>query len=201
MSKVVSVGILALQGDFLEHAEILKELNATPVYIKKHSDLEKVDALIIPGGESTTIGKLIEYKNLGPHIQRFVDEGKPVMGTCAGAIILAKEVRDRVVGITNQFTLKLMDISILRNAFGRQRESFETTLWIDGLGEVRAAFIRAPAILNAWNNAKIIGYVEHPAIGKAGAAAIQNNMLALTFHPEITQEKKVYSYFLNLIKK
>lgn len=116
---MVRVGILALQGDFLEHFEVLRDLGVEAIYVRKPRDLENVDALIIPGGESTTIGSLIQYAGLAPAITRFAEEGKPILGTCAGAILLAKKVIDRVVGETGQFTLGLMNIAVVRNAFGR----------------------------------------------------------------------------------
>ena len=198
---MVRVGILALQGDFLEHFEILRDLGVEAVYIKKPRDLEHIDALIIPGGESTTIGSLIQYAGLAPAITRFAEEGKPILGTCAGAILLAKKVVDRVVGETGQFTLGLMNIAVVRNAFGRQNQSFEATVSIEGIGEVRVAFIRAPIISDAWSPAKIIGYVNHPVLGKVGAAAVQSNLMALTFHPEITGDKKIYEHLITLAKK
>jgi len=198
---VVRVGILALQGDFLEHFEILRDMGVEAVYVKKPKDLENIDALIIPGGESTTIGSLIQYAGLAPAITRFAEEGKPILGTCAGAILLAKKVVDRVVGETGQFTLGLMNIAVVRNAFGRQNQSFEAVVSIEGVGEVRAAFIRAPIISDAWPPAKIIGYVNHPVLGKVGAAAIQGNLMAITFHPEITGDKKIYEYLITLAKK
>ncbi len=198
---MVRVGILALQGDFLEHFEVLRDLGVEAVYVKKPKDLENIDVLIIPGGESTTIGSLIQYAGLAPAITRFAEEGKPILGTCAGAILLAKKVVDRVVGETGQFTLGLMNIAVVRNAFGRQNQSFEAVVSIEGVGEVRVAFIRAPVISEAWPPTKIIGYVNHPALGKVGAAAVQNNLMALTFHPEITGDKKIYEYLITLAKK
>lgn len=199
---MVKVGVLALQGDFLEHMQILKELpNVEVLPAKNPKDFDKLDAIIIPGGESTTIGFLLRAKGLDNIIVDFVENGGAIMGTCAGAILLAKNVRDRVVGDTNQYTLKLMNISIVRNAFGRQKDSFITKVLVEGVGEVEAAFIRAPAIVEAWGNAKIIAYIEHPATGKVGAAAIEKNMLALTFHPEITGSKAIYNYFLSIARR
>lgn len=198
---MIKVGILALQGDFLEHAEILRELGVEVVYVKKQSDLNNIDALIIPGGESTTIGSLLVQRGLAEPIVKLAEKGTPIMGTCAGAILLAKRVVDRVVGDTGQFTLGLMDIGVVRNIFGRQRNSFVAEINLEGIGTVKAAFIRAPGIVEAWGSAKIVGYLEHPVVGKVGAAAVQNNMLALTFHPEITSEKRVYQYLLTRIAK
>ncbi|MEM3982783.1 MAG: pyridoxal 5'-phosphate synthase glutaminase subunit PdxT [Thermofilum sp.] len=195
------MGVLALQGDFLEHLEILRELGLETKIVKKPEDLSAVNALIIPGGESTTIGSLLAIKGLGEHLAKHIENGLPVMGTCAGAILLARKVVDRVVGETNQYTLRVMNVGIVRNIFGRQRNSFITNVEVENVGVVRAAFIRAPGIVEAWAPARITGYVEHPAVGRVGAVAEQNNMLALTFHPEITGDKKIYQYFVSKIKR
>ena len=195
------VGIVAVQGDFLEHYELLREIGVEAVYVKKPSDLDNLDALVIPGGESTTIGSLVLYRGLAPAIKKFAEEGKPIMGTCAGAILLAKRVVDRVVGETGQFTLGLMNISVVRNAFGRQVNSFETLVRVEGIGEVRGVFIRAPAIVEAWPPARITGYVEHPVTGRVGAVAVQENMLAVTFHPELAGERRFYEYLISLAKR
>jgi 5'-phosphate synthase pdxT subunit len=197
----VKIGVLALQGDHLEHAQLLKELGVEAVYVKRSEQLREVKALIIPGGESTTIGNLIPQMGLSQAIVEYAEEGNPVLGTCAGAIILAKKVIDRVVGETGQFTLGLMNIAVTRNAFGRQNESFEATVYVEGIGEVRAAFIRAPVISDAWSPAKITGYIDHPAIGRVGVAAEQGSLIAISFHPEITGDKKIYEYLISLAKK
>jgi len=197
----VKIGILALQGDYLEHAQLLKELGVEAVYVKRSEQLREIKALIIPGGESTTIGNLISQMGLSQAIVEYAEEGNPVLGTCAGAIILAKKVIDRVVGETGQFTLGLMNVAVTRNAFGRQNESFEATVYIEDLGDVRAAFIRAPVISDAWSPAKITGYIDHPAIGRVGVAAKQGSLIAISFHPEITGDKKMYEYLISLAKK
>ena len=197
----MKIGILALQGDYLEHAQLLKELGVEAVYVKRSEQLREIKALIIPGGESTTIGNLISQMGLSQAIVEYAEEGNPVLGTCAGAIILAKKVIDRVVGETGQFTLGLMNVAVTRNAFGRQNESFEATVYIEDLGDVRAAFIRAPVISDAWSPAKITGYIDHPAIGRVGVAAKQGSLIAISFHPEITGDKKMYEYLISLAKK
>jgi 5'-phosphate synthase pdxT subunit len=196
------VGVLALQGDFLEHIQLLREINnVEPVAVRKIDDLNSIDALIIPGGESTTIGTLTAIRGLADKIKFLAEGGLPVMGTCAGAILLAKDVSDRVMGPTGQFTLKLMNIEVIRNAFGRQRDSFIADVDVEGIGKVKAAFIRAPGIRSAQSPAKITGYIDHPSTGRVGVAAEQGNLFALTFHPEITSEKKIYNYFLKYIKR
>jgi 5'-phosphate synthase pdxT subunit len=196
----VKIGVLALQGDYLEHAQLLKELGVEAVYVKRSEQLREIKALIIPGGESTTIGNLISQMGLSQAIVEYAEEGNPVLGTCAGAIILAKKVIDRVVGETGQFTLGLMNMAVTRNAFGRQNESFEATVYIEDIGEVRAAFIRAPVISDAWSPAKITGYIDHPAMGRVGVAAKQGSLIAISFHPEITGDKKIYEYLISLAK-
>ncbi|ADG90297.1 pyridoxal 5'-phosphate synthase glutaminase subunit PdxT [Thermosphaera aggregans] len=197
----MKIGVLALQGDYLEHAQLLKELGVEAVYVKRSEQLREIKALIIPGGESTTIGNLISQMGLSQAIVKYAEEGNPVLGTCAGAIILAKKVIDRVVGETGQFTLGLMNIAVTRNAFGRQNESFEATVYVEDIGEVRAAFIRAPVISDAWSPAKITGYIDHPAIGRVGVAAKQGSLIAISFHPEITGDKQIYEYLISLAKK
>jgi 5'-phosphate synthase pdxT subunit len=197
----VKIGVLALQGDYLEHAQLLKELGVEAVYVKRSEQLREIKALIIPGGESTTIGNLISQMGLSQAIVKYAEEGNPVLGTCAGAIILAKKVIDKVVGKTGQSTLGLMNVAVTRNAFGRQNESFEATVYVEDIGEVRAAFIRAPVISDAWSPAKITGYIDHPAIGRVGVAAKQGSLIAISFHPEITGDKKMYEYLISLAKK
>lgn len=197
----MKIGVLALQGDYLEHAQLLKELGVEAVYIKRSEQLREVKALIIPGGESTTIGNLISQKGLSQAIMKYAEEGNPVVGTCAGAIILAKKVVDRAVGETGQPTLGLMNIAVTRNAFGRQNESFEATVYVEDIGEVRAAFIRAPVISDAWSPARITGYIDHPAIGRVGVAAKQGSLIVVSFHPEITGDMKIYEYIISLVKK
>lgn len=198
---MVRVGVLALQGDFLEHIQILHEIGVKAVAVKKTSDLTAVDSLIVPGGESTTIGNLLRDRGLGDRILDLVEGGLPVMGTCAGAVLLAKKVVDRVVGETGQYILGVMNIEVIRNAFGRQRDSFIADIELEEVGSVRVAFIRAPVIENAHPPARIIGYLNHPTTGVVGVAARENSLLALTFHPEITSEKRVYEYFINFVKR
>lgn len=199
---MVVVGVLSLQGDFLEHIQLLATMsNVKPKHVKMPRDLSDVDALIIPGGESTTIGRLMKIKGLDKAVVDFAREGRPVMGTCAGAILLAKSVVDRVVGKVNQPILELMDIAVVRNAFGRQRESFETNVLVEGLGSIKVVFIRAPAIIDAWGDAKIISYIDYPDIGRVGAVAVQRNMLAVAFHPEISGDTKLYEHLISMSRR
>ncbi|MEM0045751.1 MAG: pyridoxal 5'-phosphate synthase glutaminase subunit PdxT, partial [Desulfurococcaceae archaeon] len=131
---MVTIGVLALQGDFLEHLEILREIGVNAKPVKKSEDLSGTDALVIPGGESTTIGTLMKVRNLIEPVIKLAESGVPILGTCAGAVLMAKKVVDRVVGETGQVTLGLMDISVVRNVFGRQKNSFITDVEVEGMG-------------------------------------------------------------------
>ncbi|ADV64878.1 pyridoxal 5'-phosphate synthase glutaminase subunit PdxT [Desulfurococcus mucosus] len=194
---MVKVGVLALQGDYLEHYQLLRSLSGVEAVPVKHPrELEGVDALVIPGGESTTIGLLVRKKGLEEPLKQFAGEGKPILATCAGAILLAREVVDRTVGETGQYTLGLMDIAVVRNAYGRQRDSFIASVTLKDIGEVKAAFIRAPIIARAYGSAEIIGFLDDPTLGRHGVAARQGNMYAVTFHPEITGDIKLYKHII-----
>ncbi|MGC8973540.1 MAG: pyridoxal 5'-phosphate synthase glutaminase subunit PdxT [Thermoproteus sp.] len=188
----MKVGVLSLQGDVEEHeyafrkaAEELK-IDLDIVRVKAEEHLDGLKALAIPGGESTAIGLLARRTRLLEKLREAVAEGLPTLGTCAGAIFMAKEVRDSAVGETGQPILGVMDIAVVRNAFGRQKDSYEVDLDVEGFGAVKAVFIRAPAIVRAWGSAKPLAYVEHPKIGRTIAAAQESHMLATAFHPELT---------------
>lgn len=195
----MKIGVLALQGDFHEHIEMLNEIGGVePVRVKRTNDLRNIDALILPGGESTTVGRLMHTLGLSEELARL---GLPIMGTCAGLILLASRVTDRVVGETGQYTLGLMNIEVVRNVFGRQSDSFITEIQVEGIGKVKGAFIRAPGIKNSWPPARVIAYLDHPSTGAVGVIAEQDNLLALSFHPEITGEKRIYEHFIEKAKK
>lgn len=198
---MVAIGVLGVQGDFLEHVELLREMGVSTKVVKRPEELAEIDGLIIPGGESTTIGSLIAIKGLGVKIQELAERGVPIMGVCAGAVLLAKKVVDRVVGETGQYLLSLMNIGVVRNVYGRQSDSFITDIYIEGLGVVKAAFIRAPGIVEAWEPAKIKAYLEHPRAGRMGVFAEQGNLIAVTFHPEITGDSKVHAYFIEKVRR
>lgn len=191
----IRVGVLALQGDFAEHAGILRRLGVEAVEVRLPEHLEGLDGLIIPGGESTTIGKLaVAYGLMEP----LADFGarKPIWGTCAGAIFLSKDAR------RSQPLLNLMDISVERNAFGRQVDSFEVDLDVPALEVVEpnpapyhAVFIRAPLISSVGPEAQALSRLEDGRI----VAAQQGHWLATSFHPELTQDDRFHRYFLALI--
>jgi pyridoxal 5'-phosphate synthase pdxT subunit len=178
------VGVLALQGDFEAHGRLLRELGAEPREVRVPRDLEGLDGLVMPGGESTTMTLGIEREGLADPLREFVRSGKPVLGTCAGMIMLDRE------------HLGLADYTCRRNAFGRQIRSFEADLRIPGIDgpPVRAVFIRAPWIADAGEGVEILASVDgHPV------AARQDNMLVISFHPEIAGERRVHELFLTQV--
>lgn len=185
------VGVLALQGAFREHRQVLEELGCEAVEVRKLDDLENLNGLIIPGGESTTMGKLLLTDGLGDKIRELANNNFPIFGTCAGMILLSKQIDE-----SEQYSLELMDMTVRRNAFGRQIASFETDLDIPALGNdpIRAVFIRAPYIREVAPNVGILA--EHN--GKI-VFVRQGNMLASAFHPELTPDHRVHQYFLNIV--
>lgn len=186
------VGVLALQGAFIEHAARLRELGAEPVEVRLPQDLEGLDALIIPGGESTTIGKLATQYGLIEPLREFA-QVKPTWGTCAGMIFLAKDI-----GIDRQPILGLMDITVNRNAFGRQIDSFEKDLAIIPLGDppFHAVFIRAPLVTETAPNVDVLSTLDDGRI----VAVQQGHLLATAFHPELTNDSRLHQYFLDLVQ-
>ena len=193
IEAVLRIGVLALQGDFAEHEAILQRLGATTRQVRMPADLEGLDGLIIPGGESTTITRLMAmYGLLGP--LRAFAQARAVWGTCAGAIVMAKQASD-----LDRETLGLMDIDVVRNAFGRQVDSFETDLTFDEIGgePLRAIFIRAPSIKSARGEVKVLAQLESGEI----VAAREGHLLATSFHPELTDDTRVHEYFLSLVEE
>jgi len=188
----MKIGILALQGDFAEHINIINKLGIQPIEIRQPAQLKALDCLIIPGGESTTMLKLMHSYNLFQPIKELADNGLPIMGTCAGMVLLAKKVSN-----PDMNTLSLMDIEVRRNAFGRQLDSFETGISIPLLGDepFPAVFIRAPLIDNAGPDVDIIGRLPDIKI----VAARQGNILALSFHPELSNDSRIHRYFLEIV--
>ncbi|HWQ11584.1 MAG TPA: pyridoxal 5'-phosphate synthase glutaminase subunit PdxT [Roseiflexaceae bacterium] len=189
----MTTGILALQGDFREHEEVLQRIGAPTLQVRLPKHLERVDRLIIPGGESTTIGRLLAiYALLEPIRQRAL-QGMPLWGTCAGAILMAKTIAD---GRPDQPSLALMDITARRNAFGSQLDSFEADLAIAPLGDppLRAVFIRAPILEAPGPAVRVLATLENGQI----VAAQQDTLLATSFHPELTGDDRMHRYFLEL---
>ncbi|NPA23395.1 MAG: pyridoxal 5'-phosphate synthase glutaminase subunit PdxT [Crenarchaeota archaeon] len=197
-------GVLALQGDIEEHVQALdralRELGVDYriVLVKKVDQLSKIDLITIPGGESTTIGFVSRRTGILDKLKERIENGLPTLGTCAGMVMMAKEVRDAVVGETSQPLLGVMDISVIRNVFGRQRESFEVDLKIPVLGNqpFRAVFIRAPAAVRCWNDAQPLATLRHERYGDLIVMVRQRNMLACAFHPELVLDTRVHRYFI-----
>jgi 5'-phosphate synthase pdxT subunit len=187
------VGVLALQGAFIEHEKILQRLGVEAVEVRLPEHLEGLNGLIIPGGESTTIGKVARQWGLLEPVRAFARLGRPLWGTCAGMILMAKEVVD---GMADQPLLELMDMTVRRNAFGRQVDSFEADLEIPVLGQslFHAVFIRAPFIEHVGDGVEILAQLEDEAI----VAVRQGNLLATAFHPELTDDDRFHRYFLSL---
>ncbi len=192
--STLKIGVLALQGDFREHQHSVERLGAATVEIRHLRDLDRIDALIIPGGESTTINKFDEA--FGGKVFTTISEyglnGMPIYGTCMGSIVLASRIE-----AINQKSMGLMDITVRRNAYGPQRASFETMLDIEELGAqpFPAVFIRAPQIVETGPGVTVMA-----TIGDTIAMARQGRFLLTTFHPEITDDLRVHQYFLDMIK-
>lgn len=183
--------MLALQGDFAEHAAMLRQLGAEPVEVRLPSDLAGLHGLILPGGESTTISRLLKmYGLLGP-LRDCAAAGLPLLGTCAGAIVMAK----KAIGLDLE-NLNLMDIEVRRNAFGRQVDSFEVDLPMPDVGDapVHAVFIRAPVIEQIGPGVHVLAALDDGTV----VAARQGNLVAISFHPELTQDTRFHQYFLRL---
>ncbi|CCF83013.1 pyridoxal 5'-phosphate synthase glutaminase subunit PdxT [Nitrolancea hollandica] len=189
------IGVLALQGAFIEHIEKLKRLGIETREVRLPADLEGLDGLIIPGGESTTIGKLIDRFGLREPITRMAAEGTAIWGTCAGMILVAREV-DQETRARSQPLLGLMDMTVRRNAFGSQLESFETALDIPEMGgpPFPAVFIRAPIISTIGPGVQVLARLPGGEI----VAARQGNLIATAFHPELTTDDRLHAWFASL---
>ncbi|MBD0282273.1 MAG: pyridoxal 5'-phosphate synthase glutaminase subunit PdxT [Thermoleophilaceae bacterium] len=173
------VGVLAIQGDFEAHARALRDVGGEPRIVRTPEDLDGLDGLVIPGGESSTMTLGIEREGLAEPLRELARSGRPVLGTCAGLIMLDRE------------HLGLLDVTARRNAFGRQLHSFETDLDLDGLGPLRAVFIRAPWVEEAGGDVEVLADVDgHPV------AVRQGNILAVAFHPELTDNRTLHQWLL-----
>ena len=185
------IEILALQGAFLEHKNILDTLEVENIYVKTKQDLENIDGIILPGGESTAMGKLLRDFDILNILKEKVERGFPVFGTCSGMILLAKE-------LVNDETkhLSTMNISVKRNAYGRQLGSFKTHENFKGIDEkVEMTFIRAPYVEKVGEGVEILAKVDDKIL-----AVKEKNMLAISFHPELTKDLSVHKYFLKMVK-
>ena len=193
----MKIGVLALQGAFAEHIKMLEKLGIESFEIRKKSDLSNavnnndVDGLIIPGGESTVIGKLLYDLDLFDDIKKLILKGLPVFGTCAGLILLAKEIEN-----DNRTYLGAMDIKVRRNAYGRQLGSFFTESEFKGLGVIPMTFIRAPYISSVGKKVEMLSEVDGNVV-----AAKENNILVTSYHPELNDNLKVHEFFIEMCKK
>ncbi len=192
--RIMKIGVLALQGAFIEHAHVLDRLGVEATQVRKPDELKGLDGLIIPGGESTTMLNLANNYGLIEPLRKLGLDGFPMMGTCAGMILLAKNVTNSDIK-----TLGLMDIKVRRNAFGRQPDSFETDLDIKALGDkpFHSVFIRAPLIEEASSNVEILSKLDNGTI----VAVRQDNMLGISFHPELTDDSRMHEYFMKIVSK
>lgn len=192
------IGILALQGDFIEHEAMLGRLGVDTRQVRSSEHLRGLDGLIIPGGESTTFCRLMTDFGLYEPLRAFLTTGAPVWGTCAGMIVLARDASDLEFP-----TLEAMDIEVLRNAYGRQADSFEADLEVAALGAepFHAVFIRAPVVASVGPDVEVLATVQHaPDCREAPVALRQGSFLATSFHPELTKDTRFHNYFLDIVK-
>ena len=185
----MAIGILALQGDYASHAKVLSKLGVSSIYIREPKQLTNINGLIIPGGESTTMLKFFEEENFINAIQKFHQEGKAIFGTCAGAILLAKNV------LPTQKSLQLIDITVERNAYGRQISSAVTKGKYKNK-TIEIVLIRAPKIVQVGQEAKVLGWLDDNPI-----CVIQKNVMVTTFHPELTSDFQIHKDFLALAEE
>lgn len=187
----MKIGVLALQGAFIEHEKMLEKLNIESFEIRQKADIIKpMDGIIIPGGESTVMGKLLVESDMFDSLKSLIENGLPVFGTCAGLIILSKKIEN-----DSRVHIATMDICAVRNAYGRQLGSFYTESEFADLGKIPMTFIRAPYIKCAEDNVEILAEVDGKIV-----AARQKNQLVTAFHPELSEDLSVHKYFIDMIK-
>lgn len=189
---MIKIGVLALQGAVREHVNSLQTPGVEVVIVKKVEQLEELDGIVLPGGESTTMRRHIDNYGFFEPLKAFAKAGKPMFGTCAGLILMAKSL----VGQNNGH-LEIIDMEVERNAFGRQRESFEAELMVNGIGDdIMALFIRAPLIKRVGEDVEIISKYNDEIV-----AVRQNQFLACSFHPELTTDTRFHQYFVDIVKE
>ncbi len=187
----MKIGVLGIQGAIQEHLSILRKAGVEPSWVKDRKELDSVEALVMPGGESTTMIKLLKRFEMWEALRNRIEDGMPVLATCAGMILLSKKIEN----VVNQDSLGVLDISVKRNGYGRQINSFEVDLQIDEIGPepFRAVFIRAPKIESIGGEVTVLtSYDGSPVLVR------QNNMLAASFHPELTGDLRIHRYFLKM---
>ena len=197
----LNFGVLSIQGDVLENIISVKAaidalgIDGTVTSVKTPNDLSKVDGLVIPGGESTTIGHLSKFNGSLKILKEKIEQGMPVLGICAGMIMLSKTAQDKVVGKIDQPLLNILDIKLERNSFGRQRESFESDISLNSIGipTFNGVFIRAPSISDVGSDVEILSKFNEKII-----AVKKNNIIGVSFHPELTSDISLHKYFVNL---
>lgn len=197
-SSRVVVGVLAVQGDVVEHVRMLERVGADAVRVRRAADLAGVDALVIPGGESTVMMRLIAQGDLLEPLRERLAAGMPAYGSCAGMILLADRILD---GVAGQRTLGGIDVTVRRNAFGRQVASFEADVDVTGVddGPVRAVFIRAPWVEEIGDGVEVLSRVALPTGGDAVVAVRQGTLLATSFHPEVTDDARMHALFVDMV--
>lgn len=196
------VGVLSLQGDVREHVAALERLGVATTRVRRPEELAAVDALVLPGGESTTIARLARTFELLEPLRARIRAGLPVLGTCAGMILLADRVLD---GAPGQETFGGIDMTVRRNAFGRQVDSFEGPVRVEGLAEpVHGVFIRAPWVEEVGNHVQVLARIDHDSTAGAAAGRIvavrQGNLVATSFHPEVGEDSRVHGLFVDLVR-
>jgi len=197
----LNLGVLSIQGDVLENILSVKAaidalgIDGTVTSVKTPEEISKVDGLVIPGGESTTIGQLSLFNGAFITLKDKIDQGMPVLGICAGMILLSKTAKDKVVGKIDQPLLDILDIKLERNSFGRQRESFESDISLNSIGipTFNGVFIRAPSISDVGSDVEILSKFNEKIV-----AVKKNNVIAVAFHPELTTDISLHKYFVNL---
>lgn len=189
---MVKVGVLALQGAVAEHVKALKASGAETIIIKLVEQLDEIDGLVMPGGESTTMRRLIDKYGFLEPLKQFAEAGKPIFGTCAGMILLARKIEGQ-----DNAHLEMMDMTVRRNAFGRQRESFEAELMIKGVGDdFTGVFIRAPYIIEVGEDVEVLSKHDETIV-----AARQGHLLTCSFHPELTDDARLHHYFTQIVEE
>ncbi|MEO6470747.1 MAG: pyridoxal 5'-phosphate synthase glutaminase subunit PdxT [Aeromicrobium sp.] len=198
MTTNPTIGVLALQGDVQEHLRMLADLGVDAISVRRPSELDRCDALVLPGGESTTMYKLARIFDLFEPLQKRLRAGMPAFGTCAGMIMLADRIVD---GTKDQETLGGLDITVRRNAFGRQVDSFEGNIDFDGFAEpVHAVFIRAPWVESIGEGVEVLATVKTGQASGRIVAVKQGNLVATSFHPEVGGDDRIHRYFVDLAR-
>lgn len=188
----MKIGVLALQGAVAEHLRMIQDLGEEAIPVKQVEQLAEIEGIILPGGESTAIGKLMVRYGFVEELIKFSDQKKPIFGTCAGLILLAKQING-----SEDSHLSVLDVKVERNAFGRQIQSFEADLQINNVGEnFRAVFIRAPYVMEVADNVEVLSVYEDKIV-----AVRQGHILGSAFHPELTNDKRMHKYFIDLVRQ